>query len=411
MRARICVALTALALGLQACGSNIERVPVPSGASLVARPAVAGPIRFWGDAPLEHQAAIAQELGTQRRAAGINPGSTIHYLAISGGASDGAFGAGLLNGWTAARTRPRFDIVTGISTGALIAPYAFLGPAYDDQIKAMYTEYAASDIYAKRNLFSIAANASVADDSPLVKLIAERVTPELLAAVAAEHRKGRRLLVGTTHLDAQRPVVWNMGVIAERGDAAAVDLFRKIVLASASVPGVFPPVLIPVDYDGKRYDEMHVDGGVTTQVFVFPAQTNVRSLDQRMGRTGGRRLYVLRNGRLNPEFEAVEPQLLKIAGRSISSLIKYQGMGDLNRLYLQARNNGIDFNLASIPESFTLVEKEPFDRDYMRALYEVGFDLGRAGYKWQKAPPNFRNTPPPARSAQPHRSSQQMAVQ
>jgi hypothetical protein len=409
MRTRVCVALSVLALGLQACASNIERVPVPSNASLVASPAVSGPIRFWGDAPLENQGAIARELATQRRAAGGNPSSTIHYLAISGGASDGAFGAGLLNGWTAAGTRPRFDIVTGISTGALIAPYAFLGPAYDDQVKAMYTEYAASDIYLKRNLFSIAANASVADDSPLVKLIEERVTPELLAAVAAEHRKGRRLLVGTTHLDAQRPVIWNMGVIAERGDPAAVDLFRKIVLASASIPGVFPPVLIPVDYDGKRYDEMHVDGGVTNQVFIFPAQTNVRSLDQKVGRSGGRRLYVIRNGRLNPEFEAVEPQLLKIAGRSISSLIKYQGMGDLNRLYLQSRNNGVDFNLASVPESFTLVEKEPFDREYMRALYDVGFGLGRAGYKWQKQPPSFRNTPP-TRSARPAKP-QQAALQ
>jgi hypothetical protein len=172
---------------------------------------------------------------------------------------------------------------------------------------------------------------------------------------------------------------------------------------------VFPPVLIPVDYDGKRYDEMHVDGGVTNQVFIFPAQTNVRSLDQKVGRSGGRRLYVIRNGRLNPEFEAVEPQLLKIAGRSISSLIKYQGMGDLNRLYLQSRNNGVDFNLASVPESFTLVEKEPFDREYMRALYDVGFGLGRAGYKWQKQPPSFRNAPP-TRSARPAKP-QQAALQ
>jgi hypothetical protein len=160
---------------------------------------------------------------------------------------------------------------------------------------------------------------------------------------------------------------------------------------------VFPPVLIQVQYEGKSYDEMHVDGGVTNQVFIFPAQANVRALDRRFALARAKRLYIIRNGRLNPEWEAVEPGLLKIATRSVASLLKYQGMGDLNRLYSQARDARFDYNLASIPESFTAVEKAPFDIDYMRQLYDVGFQLGRGGYRWQKAPPSFAR--PPAATA------------
>ncbi len=212
---------------------------------------------------------------------------------------------------------------------------------------------------------------------------------DFLAAVANEHRKGRRLLIGTTHLDAQRPVIWNMGEIAVRGDQNAIELFRKIIIASASVPGIFPPALISVDKGGRTYDEMHVDGGVVSQVFLFPTQFDPRSLDKRLGHSPRRRLFIIRNGRLSAEWETVEPSILKIAGRSISSLIKYQGRGDLDRMYFESRNYDVEFNLASIPESFTYKEKEPFDLTYMNALFDVGYMLGRNGYHWQKKPPDF----------------------
>jgi hypothetical protein len=383
-------AVTALGvtIALTAC-STLTRNAVPEGADLSDVLAGPGPVRFWGDTVPKDMAALARQRDAQYRAAGIDPSGVMNYLAISGGGSDGAFGAGLLVGWSGAGTRPKFDVVTGVSTGALIAPLAFLGPAYDPQLKEIYTTYGLKEIASRRPLISIVAEASVADNAPMARLIERYVTSDFLGRVSAEHRKGRRLLIGTTHLDAQRPVIWNMGEIASRGDEKAAALFRRIMLASAAIPGVFPPVLISVEQDGRTFDEMHVDGGVASQVFIFPSQFDPRSLDRQLGRSPTRRLFVVRNGRLNPEWQTVEPEIMKIAGRSISSLIKYQGRGDLYRMYLQSRNYGVDFSLASIPSSFSEREKEPFDVQYMNALFDVGYDLGRRGYTWQKKPPDF----------------------
>ena len=375
-------------VALVAC-STLTRNPVPESTSLEEVPAAPGQIRIWGDVVPKNIEAIGRERDAQRRAAGVNPSSVMSYLAVSGGGSDGAFGAGLLVGWTEAGTRPKFDLVTGISTGALITPFAFLGSEYDPQLKEVYTSYDANDIARKRPLISVLADASLADDSPMAHLIARHITSDFVDRIATEHRKGRRLLIGTTHLDAQRPVIWDMGGIAIRNDQNAINLFRKVMLASASIPGVFPPVLISVDQDGKAFDEMHVDGGVARQVFIFPTHFDPLTLDKELNRSPTRRLFVIRNARLNPEWQTVEPQLLKIAGRSIASLIKYQGRGDLDRMYLQSRSYRIDFNLASIPVSFVEREKEPFDLEYMNALFDVGYDLGRHGYRWQKKPPDW----------------------
>jgi hypothetical protein len=377
-----------VAIALAAC-STLTRNPVPEGASLDDVRAVPGQIRAWGDVVPKNIEALGRERDAERRAAGINPSGLMSYLAVSGGGSDGAFGAGLLVGWSEAGTRPKFDLVTGISTGALIAPFAFLGSDYDPQLKEIYTRYDASDIARQRLLVSILPDASLEDDSPLAHLIAHYVTPDFVDRIATEHRKGRRLLIGTTHLDAQRPVIWDMGRIAISNDPNAIRLFRKVMLASASIPGVFPPVLISVELDGHAFDEMHVDGGVARQVFIFPTHFDPRTLDKELGRSPTRRLFIIRNGRLNPEWQTVEPRLLKIAGRSISSLIKYQGRGDLDRMYLQSREDQVDFNLASIPVSFSEREKEPFDLEYMNALFDVGYNLGRHGYRWQKRPPDF----------------------
>jgi hypothetical protein len=372
---------------LVAC-STVTRNPVPEGTSLEEVRAAPGQVRIWGDVVPKNVEALGRERDAQRRAAGVNPSGVLNYLAISGGGSDGAFGAGLLVGWSEAGARPKFDLVTGISTGALIAPFAFLGSEYDPQLKEVYTSYDANDIARKRPLISVLADVSIADDSPMAHLIARYVTPDFVDRIAAEHRKGRRLLIGTTHLDAQRPVIWDMGRIAIRNDQNAINLFRKVMLASASIPGVFPPVLISVDQDGKLFDEMHVDGGVARQVFIFPTHFDPLTLDRELNRSPTRRLFVIRNARLNPEWQTVEPQLLKIAGRSIASLIKYQGRGDLDRMYLQCRSYKIDFNLASIPVSFSEREKQPFDLEYMNALFDVAYDLGRQGYHWQKKPPD-----------------------
>ncbi len=199
------------------------------------------------------------------------------FLAVSGGGANGAFTAGLLNGWTAKGDRPQFKAVTGISTGALIAPFAFLGPEYDATLRQFYTGITTRDILTKRNVLAAVFDDALTDNAPLRKLVAGLVDQKLLDAIAAEYRKGRLLLIGTTNLDAQREVIWNVGVIAASGNPRALELVRDIMIASAAIPAAFPPVMMDVEVDGQPYQEMHVDGGTVTQVFLSPPSLKVKT--------------------------------------------------------------------------------------------------------------------------------------
>jgi predicted patatin/cPLA2 family phospholipase len=304
------------------------------------------------------------------------------YLAVSGGGANGAFGAGLLNGWTESGTRPEFTLVTGISTGGLIAPFAFLGPEYDQKLKEIFTSYSTSDLVTLRSKHNIIFNDSAADTAPLRAKIAEYVDEEMMRAIAAEHRRGRVLMIGTTNLDAARPVMWHIGRIAESDDPGALDLIRDLMLASASIPGAFPPVSIEVEVDGKRYEELHVDGGVTSQVFLYPIGLDWRRVEQRFNVQGSPRLFVIRNAYLQPDWITVERKLVPIIGQTISSLIRTQGIGDLFRLYLGSLRDGLQFHLAAIPEDFENTSEEPFDREYMNALYERARSMAAEGYPW-----------------------------
>jgi len=312
-----------------------------------------------------------------------------NLLAISGGAEDGAFGAGLLAGWSDTGTRPTFDLVTGVSSGALIAPFAFLGRERDNQLREIFTKYGRKDIFTY-NVPGLLEGTALADDAPLAKLIAKYVDESFLQEIARERMKGRILLIGTTNLDTQRPVLWDMGRIAMSNNREAMTLFRKILLASATLPGVFPPVRIQVRVGGQNYDELHVDGGVTRQVFIAPSIFSFVSHDQRVGRSAATpRLFVIRNGKIDPEWQSVSENVLSITQRSISTLIKNQGIGDLYRIYSITKRDGIDFNLASIPPDFAVTSDEPFDQKYMIELFTRGYDLGSHNYSWVKAPPGL----------------------
>jgi len=280
-------------------------------------------------------------------------------------------------------------MVTGVSTGSLIAPFAFLGPSYDQYLTEIYTKYSTEDLVKKRGLIATISQASVVDVTPMKQLIASYVDANLAAAIAAEHRKGRRLFIGTTNLDASRPVMWNIGAIANSADPRSLDLIHEILLASASIPGVFPPVLIKVNADGKTYDELHVDGGTTNQVFVYPAGVKWNEVLKKLHVPGKPDLYVVRNAPLDPTYDPVEPKLLPIAGRSIISLIRTQGIGDMYRIYLNAQRDGLRYRLAYIPDEFHAESEEAFDLDYMRKLFEVGYEQGKSGTAWKNAPPNL----------------------
>jgi len=244
-----------------------------------------------------------------------------YFLAISGGGDNGAFGSGLLAGWSAAGTRPTFKVVTGTSAGALIAPFAFLGPDYDDVIEQVSTTLRPEHVLDARNaLVALLASDGMADSSPLARLVARYVTPELLAAIAREYSKGRFLQISTTDLDAGRGVQWNMGAIAASNAPGALELFRKIMVASTSIPGAVSPVMIDVEAEGRHYQEMHVDGGVSTQVVTYPT----RMFDA-LGKAGVRvdrevRIYVIRNGRPEPEWADTPRTTADIARRAISTL-------------------------------------------------------------------------------------------
>ena len=318
----------------------------------------------------------------------------LELLAISGGGDKGAFGAGLLNGWTASGTRPTFKLVTGVSTGALIAPFAFLGPEYDKVLEEVYTTIKPDDVASPRSIIAAIENDGMADNQPLWALISRHVDERLLAAIAAEHEKGRMLLVATTDLDARQPVVWNMGNIAASGSSNALELFRSILLASAAIPGAFPPSMVTVEVDGKRYQEMHVDGGASAQVFLYPPSLSqvAAKLGEGMVRRG--RVYVIRNASLAPTWAPVERRTINVAARAIDSLITTQGFGDLYRIYATTQQDNLDFNLAYIGEDFVYKDKkEQFETAFMKSLYDYGLRLGRAGYPWYKAPPGLAAAP------------------
>jgi predicted acylesterase/phospholipase RssA len=323
-----------------------------------------------------------------------NPLPPINLLAISGGSDAGAFAAGILSGWSEHGDRPQFKVVTGISAGGLIAPFAFLGPQYDSIIRDVATSIGPDDVFHHRNLVVGLAKDGMADSAPLARIVAKYVTPEVLEAIASEFAKGRVLEIGTTDLDAGRPVTWNMGAIASSKAPGALELFRKIMIASTSIPGAVSPVMIDVKIGGKRYQEMHVDGGVITQVFTYPPNT-VMELMQATGEPLGRALhvYIIRNGKLEPEWRAIKRRTLSIGGRAIDALVHMQGTNDLYRIYQTARHDNADFNLAYIGSDFAYPHAEEFDTAYMRQLYGYAYALSVKGYPWKKAPPGEASSP------------------
>lgn len=343
-------------------------------------------IRFWGDTVPEHIDELMRKSNEQILKS--QPGKdALNILALSGGAEDGAFGAGLLTGWSVEGTRPNFDVVTGVSIGALIAPFAFLGPDYDHQLEMFFTTLATDDLLVTdiwRQILAVSGASAFADSTPLANLIKRFVTAELMAKINAEHQKGRRLFIGTTNLDSQRPVIWNMGEIASSKHPKALDIFRDVLLASASIPGVMPPVYFNVQIGSDTYQELHVDGGVTSQVFVYP-------IDIRLGDYEGeipakRTIYVIRNSKVKPEYIATAPQALSVSKRSISTLIKNQGLGDLYKMKLIADRDRFQYRLAFIEDDFEHEALEPFDTKYMKALFKYAFSLGQVGYQWRKSP-------------------------
>lgn len=320
--------------------------------------------RFWADSVADFERAIPQ-----------TPGA---WLALSSGGADGAFGAGVIVGMSAANARPDFSLVTGVSTGALMAPFVFLGPRYDDALRDVYTSITAADIFELGG-----KGESFFDTWPLKNLIAKRVTSKLLDEIAAEHRKGRRLFVLTTNLDAERPVVWNMGAIAAAGGERALKLFRAVLLASSSIPGAFPPVLIDVEANGHKFSEMHADGGLNNQFYVAPASLLATGSDYRIPATD---LFLVINTGLAPSFAVTERETIAILGRAVSVGVKTLTRFMIDAAYAAAKRTGIAFHLATIDSKFDAPSRGAFDPDYMKALFAFGVEQARNGVAFRAEP-------------------------
>lgn len=386
------IAIFALTLLCGGCAATLARDPVPKALVETATVGRMADIRFWGDKlPADFDRLVAHKLEQTKatRPEVLKPGNgrSISYLALSGGGSDGAYGAGVLTGWTKTGARPEFEVVTGVSTGALTAPFAFLGPAHDATLREIYTTHSTNELITQQALAGLLGGSALTDNTGLKTLLKQHITPKLMNAVAREHNRGRRLLIGTTNLDAQRPVIWDMGAIAASNTAHSLALFRSVLLASAAIPGIFPPVVIEVTASSRKFQELHVDGGTVGQVFFLPdGALRQKNIKKRIKQSKPK-LYVILNGKFTPEWQDVEPTTISIASRSMATLLKAQGNGDIFRLFSSAQGNGLDFNLASIPESFAAKTTEPFDPVYMKALFDQGYADASGGYQWLKAPP------------------------
>lgn len=394
----LCVLILVVAVILTVACSTLPRVkavPEPYESSAV----ISGlsDIRYIVGNPkdMERLAADVVDTWTREKAWLKSQGKSIrklppsHILALSGGGDKGAFGAGFLNGWSATGKRPEFLLVTGISTGGLIAPFAFLGPKYDEQLREVYTNTKKKDIINTRGLLAILNNDGLADTTPLRNILRKYINRSFLDEIAAEYAKGRELWISTTNIDSRKRVIWNMTKLAASKQPQAVEIFQDVMIASASIPVAFSPVMFHVEIDGRIYSEMHVDGGAMAQVFVYPPGIELKELSEEEGGVRKRFLYVMMNARIDPEWAETERNVLSIADRTITSMIHTQGIGDLYRIYMTAQRDKVDFNLAYIPRDFKHLHPEDFDNEFMRALFKVGYDLAANGFSWHKSPPGF----------------------
>lgn len=395
---RIRLLAACVSLLLAACGS-LPRNAVPSDLASQAMVPEMPDIRASAGRPspaMERDLieSFAQEVEGDFK---VGKDGRIHYahLALSGGGASGAFGAGFLNGWTSRGDRPTFKIVTGVSTGALMAPFAFLGPAYDDALREFYTNTRTQDIFLLGSLLrQLLVGEAIADTGPLRALIERHVDAGFVRQIAQAHDRGRRLYIGTTDLDTRRFVVWNMGLVAKSGRPESLELFRKIMLASASIPVAFPPVFFEVEVHGRRFDEMHVDGGVGARVFFNEGLFRSAVLRTRAGRGEAvEDIFVIHNGQLVSPPDPVRRSIPAISTRVIDVTGRTAVMGDLFRIYGDAAREQASFRWVTIPDAVSVSSEEVFDPIAMGKLYDIGYQMGARGDAWANLPPGRKEVP------------------
>ncbi|MBR0551118.1 patatin-like phospholipase family protein [Stakelama marina] len=369
------VVLSALFLSLLSACASIDRAPFTRVEQAQAVIPDITHARFWADAP---DAA-------RRMTPPIDPPGGTITLALSSGGDDGAFAAGFLNGWSESGSRPDFTVVTGVSTGALVAPFAFLGPQWDDRVRRVFTGLDTSDVLDMRFPLAIPFSPSAMSAKPLKSLIDREITDTVIDAVAREYRKGRRLFVETANLDAQRAVVWDMGAIAASDAPGRYALFRKVLLASSSLPGVFPPVAIDTEANGRTVRELHSDGGTVSQILTLP--------DDRAAPLGKRRpakLYIIASSKWGADFRFVTPKTIPVIRNAYNLALQSALAAEVKAAYYLARQRGTQFRFAYIGSDFGARKHPMFANWYVNRIYGYGLRRGRM-QAWATQPPDARD--------------------
>jgi hypothetical protein len=312
-------------------------------------------------------------------------GRALDILQLSGGGQNGAFGAGFLKGWRETGSRPQFDLVTGVSTGALLATHAFLGTSADDAVlEEIFTGVEQADIYTKRGLIGVLVGAnSLLDTAPLDALLKKYITPEVIARVAAENDKGRRLLVATTNLDYNQTWVWDLTLLARRGGPDVLERYRKILMASSAFPVMFPPIEI----DGHLFG----DGAVRMNLLIVGLSGKERPPPPLYGPGN---VYVIQNGRLEIPPEAIPSSIGALAANSIAQMMNASMEGLLVRSYFAAKINGYRYSAVELPADVDVGSNAlAFDPDQMRAGFDAGYELGKSPDPWSDIPPLLGDVP------------------
>jgi len=382
---------------ISACAKELFRTPVPAELEEVVEVVGMSNVRVWGDSfDPGWQADVVQSIRDEPE--GLfprGPNGEFQYsgLSLSGGGDHGAFGAGFLKGWSASGKRPVFKVVTGISTGALIAPFALLGSEFDDTLEEVYTQVTADDIYRKQSILGAYWRESLADNQPLRNMVEEYITDEIIDAIGVAHNNGQRLLIGTTNFDAQRAVIWSMGAVANSRHPDVYDMFRQIIVASAAIPILFPPSFIEVEAEGEIYDEMHVDGGTMGQMVFFGStidwKSALRDASGELEPVDNSVLYIIIDGEIDHHYDVVPRRLAPIANRTIKTMIKVSTLSSLYKMFLHAEINGYDFRYVSLPEAYKPLEDTPYDPEEMRRMFRIGHKMGSEGDSWLSKPPEF----------------------
>jgi predicted acylesterase/phospholipase RssA len=373
MQLRFLSAVVFICLTLQGCAQTAIREPTSSQGD------TPNAIRTLG--PDQRFTTLASQ-SVARRVRAQRAGQPVNILALSGGGADGAFGAGALVGLTRSTLRPQFSVVTGVSTGALMAPYAFLGSDWDDQLVEVYTSGRAEHLLHSRGL-GVLFGSSVYSGTPLKQLVDRYATDALIQAVAREASTGRLLLVATTDVSTGEPVIWDLGSIAMNGGAGARALFRDVLVASASVPGLFPPVVIRVQEQQALYDEVHVDGTISLPFFVPLAL--VEPSGDKSDPSHGTSVYVIVDGRLSEQPAPIRLRARSILSRSVSAGLNHMLRTTLELTATDAGLEGAQFQFAAIPVAYPQLDSFDFRTPTMRSLFQFGYKCAQAGRLWNSS--------------------------